>query len=216
MNILALDAAYGRAAAVILKGNETLIEAESQGDRPHSLAMLPLLETLLAKAGLGWGDLDLLAVGVGPGSFTGLRIAIATMAGINASLRLPMLGISSLAITALQSQSDSLIWVLEDARSGDAYVGCYANGEARQRDQCLPWSRVCSMPGGHFTGHSKPPIDLPAWHSIPLKTSRAKALGRAVQTSMSATDPKHLSRLVLPDYLRPSQAERVAADNRPP
>jgi tRNA threonylcarbamoyl adenosine modification protein YeaZ len=210
MNILALDAACGQAAAVILKGDGALIEAESQGDKPHSLGILPLLESILGEAELGWGDLDLLAVGMGPGSFTGLRIAIATMAGINASLRLPMLGISSLAITALQSQSDSLIWVLEDVRSGDAYVGCYVNGVARKKDQCLPWNRVSRMPAGNFTGHGKPPVDLPAWHYIPLKTGRARALGKAVQTSISSVDPDHLSRLVLPSYLRPSQAERVA------
>ncbi|HXH64456.1 MAG TPA: tRNA (adenosine(37)-N6)-threonylcarbamoyltransferase complex dimerization subunit type 1 TsaB, partial [Mariprofundaceae bacterium] len=80
MNILALDAAYGQASACLLSHAHRCGETISE-TTPHSQAILPLLNRLLVGAGLDWGQLDVLAVGIGPGSLTGIRVAAATVAG---------------------------------------------------------------------------------------------------------------------------------------
>ncbi|MFQ5354871.1 MAG: tRNA (adenosine(37)-N6)-threonylcarbamoyltransferase complex dimerization subunit type 1 TsaB [Mariprofundaceae bacterium] len=213
MNILALDAACGHAASAVLRSDGSQFEAESEGKNPHSVAILPLLEKVLAEARLSWNDLDLLALGLGPGSFTGLRIAASTLAGINTGLKLPMLGISSLAITAIQTDSEAPICVFEDARAGDAYVGYFAGGEALQDDQSLAWSQVLEIQPGSFASQSEPPVDLSEWHRLELKTGRSQALGKAVLASTNSVELSLLPRFLLPAYLRPSQAERAANNN---
>ncbi len=210
MNILALDAACGRAASVALKDDGSQFKAESEGKNPHSVAILPLLEKVLAEAGLSWSDLDLLALGIGPGSFTGLRIAASTLAGINTGLKLPMLGISSLAITAIQTDSKEPVWVFEDARAGDAYVGRFAGVNALQEDQSLGWNQVLQIQPGSFASQSEPPVDLPEWHRLQLKTGRPQALGKAVLASTHSVKLSRLPRFLSPAYLQPSQAERAA------
>jgi len=170
-----------------------------------------MLHGRLEKAGVDWQQLDMLAVGAGPGSFTGLRVAAATISGLNASLGLPVMHVSSLAITALQADTPEKIWVIEDARSGDAYVGCYKQGEAQQPDQCLPWEEVVRLPAASFVGLTEPAADLACWKKIKLVRSRAEALSEQVLLQAGKSDLVSLPRRAMPAYMQPSQAERKAA-----
>lgn len=82
--------------------------------------LMPMLEQILAGAGIGWPDLDALAVGTGPGNFTGVRIAVAAARGLALALDIPAIG-----VTRLQALAHGLarpITVIEDARRGAAYV----------------------------------------------------------------------------------------------
>jgi len=207
-NILALDAACGQAAAVVLDREQCCLGAECQRDRPHSMTILPLLQSVLETAGLTWVDLNLLALGIGPGSFTGLRISASILAGINSRLGLPMLSVSSLAITALQAQSRQPVWILEDARAGDAYVGHFVKGRALRKDRILPWSEVRKMPPGIFASQTKSPVELPGWQRLPLEASRFQALGEAVRATMESVNLPDLPQFIHPSYLSRSQAER--------
>jgi len=206
--ILALDAAYGPAAACLALPDGSRLTAETSQDMPHSQSILPMLHKLLDQAGCGWQQLDLLALGTGPGSFTGLRVSAAIMAGINSSFKLPVLSVSSLAVTALQTEADDEIRIVEDARSGAAYFGCYRQAEALQSDQCLPWDAIVSlsaMPYASQTGLRQP---LPDWQRLPLTRSRPRALARLVMLSAERVDVRQLPRLATPFYMQPSQAER--------
>jgi len=164
--LLALDAALGRGSAALLLPDGSSITAESEGDRSHSRTLVPMLEGLLSQAGLGWSDLRILALGIGPGSFTGLRIAAATFAGINASLALPMLPVSSLAITAAQAGSDDELWVLEDARAGEVFVGHYQGCKFVTDDRCVSWEALQKEEPSNYVSVSPPPVLLPGW--LPL------------------------------------------------
>ncbi|MDQ6968770.1 MAG: tRNA (adenosine(37)-N6)-threonylcarbamoyltransferase complex dimerization subunit type 1 TsaB, partial [Mariprofundaceae bacterium] len=104
--VLALDVATSSACVCLINVEGKVFTAEATAGKQHSNTVLPLLEDVLQQADLRWTDLKMLALGQGPGSFTGLRIAAAMLAGINASLKLPIWGLSSLAITAMQAQSD--------------------------------------------------------------------------------------------------------------
>ena len=81
MNILALDTA-GQGCSVALLAGERLIERYEAAPRRHAAALLPMAEECLAEAGRALGELDAVAFGRGPGSFTGLRIATSVAQGI--------------------------------------------------------------------------------------------------------------------------------------
>jgi tRNA threonylcarbamoyladenosine biosynthesis protein TsaB len=98
-------------------------------ERPvHTTRLLGLAAELLAQAGMRWGELQRLAVGVGPGTFTGLRIGVATARGLSQSLGVPVVGGSTprvLAESALRAQDRAVLAVI-DARRGEAFASAYA------------------------------------------------------------------------------------------
>ena len=81
-----------------LQARDDPAEQEHPG---HATRLLDMAAELLAQAGLGWGDVQRIAVGVGPGRFTGLRVGIATARGLAQSLGVQLVGVSSLRALAL-------------------------------------------------------------------------------------------------------------------
>lgn len=210
LNILALDTAFGEISACMQTADGSFLTAAipEQG-KTRSTAIVPLLAELLEQAGLTWNQLDLLALGAGPGAFTGLRIAAATLAGINSGLNLPMLHLSSLAITARQCDSSEAVWVLEDARAGEAFVGCYQNGSPGCEDRCLTWHEVMEMQPGEFICHNAVPVALDGWTRLPLTVSRSQSLLTATLAELDALESiSQLPRYPAPVYLQRSQAEK--------
>lgn len=138
MRILAFDTAT-RATTVALAGaGERVLEGRDDppaGERPrHAARLLPLAAELLDQAGIAFGDLDLIAVGVGPGTFTGLRIGIATARALAQALTLPAVGVStlqSLALNARASGVDTVAAVL-DARRGEVFAAAWPAAEAEE------------------------------------------------------------------------------------
>jgi tRNA threonylcarbamoyladenosine biosynthesis protein TsaB len=100
------------------------------GARPRHVArLMPLIAELLEQAGCTWTGIDRLAVGRGPGTFTGLRIAVATARALAGSLRRPLVGVSTLESLALNSErvdarSDAVAAVL-DARRGEVFAAAW-------------------------------------------------------------------------------------------
>jgi tRNA threonylcarbamoyladenosine biosynthesis protein TsaB len=107
----------------------------AQGAHPgHATRLLSMAAELLAQAELGWSDAQRIAVGVGPGRFTGLRVGIATARGLAQSLPAELVGVSSLHALALGAMRDpdagpSATIAVIDARRGEAFAGAY-DGEA--------------------------------------------------------------------------------------
>jgi len=217
-HILALDTAGGRIAACIISDGECYFHqsgGESAG-ATRSTTIIPALQGLLEQACLSWRQLDVLALGAGPGSFTGLRVAAATLAGVNAALQLPLIQLSSLAITARQADSSEQIRVLEDARAGELFYGCYRQGEAVQADCCMRWSQVEKYRSesdhpGLFCALNEPPIALEGWRRVALSMPRSQALAIAALAACGKVKAwGRLPHYPSPNYLQPSQAERGA------
>ena len=92
--LLAFDTSAAHCAAALLRG-QTLLGARAEPmARGQAERLIPLLEEVLAGAGVGWRDLDALAVGTGPGNFTGIRIAVAAARGLALGLGRPAIGVS--------------------------------------------------------------------------------------------------------------------------
>ncbi len=128
MRLLALDTS-GTACSVALLLEGQLCQRLVQAPRNHGAQILPLVEGLLAEGGLTLSQLDALAFGRGPGSFTGVRIAAAVVQGLALGAELPVVPVSTLAglaqglhrLTRAQRVFPAL-----DARMGELYWGAYA------------------------------------------------------------------------------------------
>jgi tRNA threonylcarbamoyladenosine biosynthesis protein TsaB len=111
--------------------DDTRVLAESQSDAAgHRADLLVLIDNVCKQAGVAPTELDAIAIGAGPGSFTGLRIGMATAKGIAFAAGKPLWAVSSLAAlaypTALEMPAQLVIPVL-DARRGELYAGAYRN-----------------------------------------------------------------------------------------
>ncbi|WP_353474984.1 tRNA (adenosine(37)-N6)-threonylcarbamoyltransferase complex dimerization subunit type 1 TsaB [Salipiger sp. H15] len=93
--ILAFDTSAAHCAAALLRGDAVLAARAEEMGRGQAERLMPLLEEVLAEGGASWGDLDRIAVGVGPGNFTGIRISVSTARGLALGLGRPAVGVST-------------------------------------------------------------------------------------------------------------------------
>ncbi len=145
MKLLALETSTEACSAALLL-DDHVIERYQWAPRGHANLILPMLDAVLAEAGLSLGQLDALAVGRGPGAFTGVRIAIAVAQGIAFATGLPVAPISTLAAIAWETgrrQGVDRIAVALDARLEEVYWGTY-RAAADGGVLLLGEERVCS------------------------------------------------------------------------
>lgn len=125
--ILAIETSSELASCALIRGN-TVSARESSGVRTHSQSILPMVQELLAEAGIALADCDAIAFGAGPGSFTGVRTACGVAQGLAYGAGLPVLAIVTLDAMALacrqQSGATDIVAVL-DARMGEVYWAQY-------------------------------------------------------------------------------------------
>ena len=127
MIVFALDTTTAYTCVALLDGERVLGERR-EPSRSHSKSLLPSMVALLADCGVSIGDVDLIGVGIGPGSFTGVRIGL-TMAKTLAFVRkLPLVGVSSLLALAhnvQQHDPGATICPAQDALKNEVYCAAY-------------------------------------------------------------------------------------------
>lgn len=136
MKVLAFDTATGATTvALVDSAGGGPIEARDdpeRGERPrHTTRLMALIVEVLERAGHGWAEVDRIAVGVGPGTFTGLRIGVATARALARARDIELVGVSTLQSLALgaagqarQRQHDAVLAVL-DARRGEVFAAAW-------------------------------------------------------------------------------------------
>ena len=133
MRILAIDTALEACSAAVLDTARGAVVAQEQQPmvRGHAEALMPVVQRVMQHAGLAFADLDRLAVTVGPGSFTGLRVGIAAARGIALTTAKPAVGLSTLAAFAAPfiADDDTLPVVAAiDARHSHVYLQIFGRG----------------------------------------------------------------------------------------
>ncbi|MEQ1667770.1 MAG: tRNA (adenosine(37)-N6)-threonylcarbamoyltransferase complex dimerization subunit type 1 TsaB [Sulfuriferula sp.] len=123
MKILAFDAST-ESCSTALWIDGVVLSREQHAGITHSQLLLPQCQAVLAEAGLNFADLDGIAYGMGPGSFTGLRIACAVAQGLAFAADVPVVGVSGLQALALATGADKVVACL-DARMGEIYHAAY-------------------------------------------------------------------------------------------
>ena len=126
MKILSIDTSSNICGVSILENTELLCILDNNTGRTHSENLMPMIEEIFKKTDLNIKDIDLIVCDIGPGSFTGIRIGIATVKAFKDSLNIPCIGISSLEALAYNVTNDSnLICSILDAKNDNCYFALY-------------------------------------------------------------------------------------------
>lgn len=216
MKVLAVDTA-GPVAGVALWVDGTVHERVERVTRGAETRLVPWAEALCAEAGVGMGELDGIAIAVGPGAFTGLRVGLATGLGWATALGLPVWPDSSLVTRAARVGGDAPVWVALDARKGRLYAAVVAAGEVVQGPGDVPPEEALGWMDGPFVatgegalvvrealeargGRIVADADHPAVDALARRGALAFARGEGVAANE-----------VLPTYLRDADAKRPGA-----
>jgi tRNA threonylcarbamoyladenosine biosynthesis protein TsaB len=229
VKVLGIDTATNIASVAVLDGNVVLAETRSE-TAGHRADLLVLVDAVCVGAGITARDLDAVAIGAGPGSFTGLRIGMATAKGIAFAAQRPLWAVSSLAALAhaeLEADPSGVVVAVLDARRGEVYAGAYriASGspsdapiaralELVGQERVLPPSELAAFApaGARFTGDAAdayPDLSLlpGVWSITPSGASVAKLALAGARVDVLVTGA--------PTYIRPSEAEVKYPDGVP-
>lgn len=129
MRLLCIDSSGKTAGIAVCEEEKLLCESFLNAGFTHSQTLLPLLESTLATAALSLKEIDGIAVSIGPGSFTGLRIGVSMAKGIAQATGLPCIGVSTLTVLAESVRDfDGVLCPVMDARRGQVYNALFQGG----------------------------------------------------------------------------------------
>lgn len=230
MKVLGLDTATSTAGIAVVDDDRTLAEARHD-TAGRGADLLVAIDQVCRAAGVAPTDLDAIAIGAGPGSFTGLRIGMATAKGIAFAANRPLWAVSSLAALADDAlralatgaagrDPGEAICAAIDARRGEVFAGCFRGGVALVAERVLAPHELAAWADAiaddvHFAG------DAIAAHRDALSALEARWLavrtpsGRAVAQRALAGARVDVTLGGAPTYIRPSEAEIKYPDGVP-
>ena len=124
--VLAFDTSAAHCAAALLWGDRILGLRDEPMEKGQAEYLMPMLEGMLAEAGISWRDLGVIGVGTGPGNFTGVRIAVAAARGLALGLGIAAVGVTSLEALAFGNAGQRLVTL--DARRDALYAQVFDDG----------------------------------------------------------------------------------------
>jgi tRNA threonylcarbamoyladenosine biosynthesis protein TsaB len=221
MKILGIDSATLSAGIAVLDDEQVLGHAVHDAGERRSADLLVAIDALCTRIGITPLALDAVAIGAGPGSFTGLRIGMATAKGIAFAAGKPLWAVSSLAALAFDAvgRTGEVVAVL-DARRGEVFAGCYRDGALIGDERVMPPSEIAawttSLLGtdARFAGDALAayPVLAPlADRWLPVTTPS----GVAVATLALAGPRVNVLTSGAPMYIRASEAEIKYPDGVP-
>jgi tRNA threonylcarbamoyladenosine biosynthesis protein TsaB len=216
MNILALDTSMGACSAAVLRTNgaeRTLFVRQEAMARGHAEALMPMVAETMAEASLPFAELDVIAATTGPGSFTGVRIAIAAARGLALVTGAGLFGTDSLTVMAKAAEHLAEPFaVAVDARRGMLYFGLY-NADAQKLEgplllspgdaaQWLPATLRCAVGSGAASL-----AEAAAGSGLRVAASLAELQPSAAALAQIAYESGETSPTLKPLYLRPPDAK---------
>ncbi len=223
MYILGIDTSTDILSAAVCTETETLAEISFDAERSHAERIIETIESVLSEANVSLRILDILGVSRGPGSFTGVRIGVATMKGLALGAGKPLIGVSTLrAMAHLADSGATHVCPLIDARINEVYGAIYRRSQqewiAEMPDCVGPIeSIVASAPEncvvlGDGTIRYADRLRAAAPHLRVLSAEKGRPSGAAVaREALAAFRAGNTGEpaLVLPVYLRKSQPEEA-------
>jgi len=236
--ILGLDTALGACSvAVVVDGRVRAAALEILG-RGHAERLMPMIASVLKQAGIGYPDLDGVAVTNGPGTFTGVRIGVAAARGIALARGIPVVSVSTLEAVAAAVAADPPgdppdgdLLVVHDARRGEVYLQCFRTGSGLTSGAGpSPLGPAVVVPPEEAASHVADTVSHMVGTGVDLVMAALASAGRGL-TAVDAPgwpDARHVALLasdrlavgtvdgvVRPLYLRAPDAKLPAATARP-
>lgn len=213
MRLLALDTATESCSAALLLGAQ-LLTREAEFARGHAEHILPMIDALLAEAGVGLRQLEAIAFGRGPGSFTGVRLAAGLAQGLSFGADLPVVPVSDLEAVAQRGfDLDPAIehaLVCNDARMREVYWACFERrhglAAAAGTEQVGPPESVRPRGGTAMAGFGRGFAAYPrlgALAGITVRSSWERLLPRAAEIARLAAREADAGRLLAPEAALP-------------
>lgn len=161
MIVLAIDTAGVDCSAAVYDSDKAAVlgAATETIGRGHAEKLMEKIDAALAAAGLPLEAVERLAVTVGPGSFTGIRVGVAAARGLALALEIPVVGVSTLAVLAAVETDSSPVVAAVDAKRGEVYAQAFANGNAVTEPMLGSIGDVQALVrrlGAHVTGSAAP------------------------------------------------------------
>ena len=222
MLILGIDTATRVCAVALCRDDEPLAAYEINMGMTHSEGLVPQLEQLFVRTGINKRDIELMSVSIGPGSFTGLRIGLATAEAIAYSLQIPLVGVDTLKALAYNLPVEGVLLApILDAQKGNYYLAIYEwkQGHIQEVEavKVVPGSEL----GNILAAYNRPVVVLGEYAKIaeslpagvncaPHTVSMPKALSVAVlgrEQHVGKEDREYFG--LEPFYIRRSEAEEL-------
>lgn len=219
MQILALETSTDSGSCALWRDGE-LLSADCPPGRAHSETLIPLVQRLLAEAGSGFAGLDGIAFGMGPGAFTGLRVACGIAQGMAVGLDLPVLPVGSLESMAWAAGEGKVLALL-DARMGEVYGGCFRRagmtleplGELLlAAPAALPLPAAASgwrAVGNALTAYPELQARCAGWECYPDILPHARSVAELAALALARGEGLDAA-LAAPRYIRDKVAQTVA------
>jgi tRNA threonylcarbamoyladenosine biosynthesis protein TsaB len=228
MRVLALDTSTFVGTIAVVQDGELLAEASASVRASHGETLLPQLARVIEQSGFSLNDIELFAVGIGPGSFTGVRIGVATAKGLALAQRRPLVGVTSLRTLARGMVCGAGLSVpVLDAHKSEVYCAAYAQGaDGELEERVAPFhappaaaaARLQQAAAGErlwIAGNGLARYGAgfseglgPNWQRAPrfCDVPRAACLAHEARRELACNGPSDLATLE-PMYLRPSDAK---------
>jgi tRNA threonylcarbamoyladenosine biosynthesis protein TsaB len=222
VSLLGLDTSTAAAAACVLRADGEAFEVAPQpadlaAPPSHASRLMPAVAGVMQDAALDWRDLDAVAVGVGPGSFTGLRIGVVTARALAAANGLAVRPVSSLAALAegiQQTTGETLVLPLIDAKRGEVFAAAYESGRLLWAPFAAPPTELAErvtkadfrpLAAGDGSLRFRGVLETAGIRVAP-EDSGAHVVRALHVCRLAATAPDEPPEAVLPEYLRAPDA----------
>lgn len=221
MLILGIDTCCAAATSAIFDGEKLVAQTVINNKKTHSQKIMPQIDGLFSLSDISIEDIDAFAAAVGPGSFTGVRIGVATVKGMAQALGKPCIPVSTLhALAYPLSSYDGIVCPILDARRGQVYNALFKKGKRICPDRALSLSELLSELKGErviFLGDGAAPYKEEILNTMPNAEFAPKVISMNLAGSVcEAAYEKFLkgeavcADELIPSYIRLSQAEQSA------
>lgn len=221
MNILAIDTSNQVLGVAIAKDNQLLGEIKTNLAKNHSVRLMPAIDQLMNEVSMKPEELDKIVVAKGPGSYTGVRIGLATAKSMAWALRVPVIGVSSLEVLAYQGRFfNGLICPFFDARRGLVFSAAYEWGAEQPVEKYKETNMLMTDFLDAISEEEKPVLFLSPDIELYRDKIKEKLGDRAIIPAFSfhVADASHLivagtkkqvesTHALTPNYLRLAEAE---------
>lgn len=210
MKLVAIDTSTAVASACVRDGERVAVRHGARQGR--GVDLLVLVDEACRELAIAPRELEAVAVGAGPGSFTGLRIGMATAKGIAFAAGCPLWAVSSLAALA---NGPGLVCGVLDARRGELYAGLYRDGALQEPERVIAPAELAAWagPDARFVGDAL--AVHPVLAGLAARWTEATPSAVAVAELALAGARRDVLTEGVPSYIRPSEAEVMYPDGVP-